>query len=207
MSVQKQNGSTGRTATVQDENIISLFSLQRLNEITKYFVLYDANVKKICRYQQYFAVKEIIKTINMDDTRGNRQSGVVWHTQGSGKSLTMVMLAKYILLEMAHDEPKVVIVTDRKELDKQIAETFTHTKCKPARATSGKNLLELIDKGKADIITTIINKFEKVESSGLKNMSRNIFVLVDESHRSNYGRQKCGSCFQMPVILDLRERL
>ena len=187
MSVQKQNGSTGRTATVQDENIISLFSLQRLNEITKYFVLYDANVKKICRYQQYFAVKEIIKTINMDDTRGNRQSGVVWHTQGSGKSLTMVMLAKYILLEMAHDEPKVVIVTDRKELDKQIAETFTHTKCKPARATSGKNLLELIDKGKADIITTIINKFEKVESSGLKNMSRNIFVLVDESHRSNYG--------------------
>ena len=178
---------TGRTATVQDENIISLFSLQRLNEITKYFVLYDANVKKICRYQQYFAVKEIIKTINMDDTRGNRQSGVVWHTQGSGKSLTMVMLAKYILLEMAHDEPKVVIVTDRKELDKQIAKTFTHTKCKPARATSGKNLLELIDKGKADIITTIINKFEKVESSGLKNMSRNIFVLVDESHRSNYG--------------------
>ncbi len=178
---------TGRTATVQDENIISLFSLQRLNEITKYFVLYDANVKKICRYQQYFAVKEIIKTINMDDTRGNRQSGVVWHTQGSGKSLTMVMLAKYILLEMAHDEPKVVIVTDRKELDKQIAKTFTHTKCKPARATSGKNLLELIDKGKADIITTIINKFEKVESSGIKNMSRNIFVLVDESHRSNYG--------------------
>ncbi len=169
---------TGRTATVQDENIISLFSLQRLNEITKYFVLYDANVKKICRYQQYFAVKEIIKTINMDDTRGNRQSGVVWHTQGSGKSLTMVMLAKYILLEMAHDEPKVVIVTDRKELDKQIAKTFTHTKCKPARATSGKNLLELIDKGKADIITTIINKFEKVESSGLKNMSRNIFVYT-----------------------------
>ncbi len=178
---------TGRTVTVQDENIISLFSLQRLKEITKYFVLYDANVKKICRYQQYFAVKEIIKTINTDDTQGNRQGGVVWHTQGSGKSLTMVMLAKYILLEMAHDEPKVVIVTDRKELDKQIAKTFTHTKCKPARATSGKNLLELIDKGKADIITTIINKFEKVESSGLKNMSRNVFVLVDESHRSNYG--------------------
>lgn len=178
---------TDRTATVQDENIISLFSLKRLEEITKYFVLYDANVKKICRYQQYFAVKEIIKTINTDDARGNRQSGVVWHTQGSGKSLTMVMLAKYILLEMAHDEPKVVIVTDRKELDKQIAKTFTHTKCKPARATSGKNLLDLIDKGKADIITTIINKFEKVEGSGLKNLSRNVFVLVDESHRSNYG--------------------
>lgn len=178
---------TDRTVTVQDENIISLFSLQRLKEISKYFILYDANVKKICRYQQYFAVKEIMKTINTDDTCGNRQGGVVWHTQGSGKSLTMVMLAKYILLEMAQCEPKVVVVTDRKELDKQIAKTFLHTKCKPARATSGKNLINLIDKGNADIITTVINKFNKVESSGLKNTSRNIFVLVDESHRSNYG--------------------
>lgn len=178
---------TNRTATTQDETIISLFSLQRLKELSQYFVLYDANVKKICRYQQYFAVKEIIKTINTEDIHGNRQGGVIWHTQGSGKSFTMVMLAKYILLEMAQCEPKVVVVTDRKELDKQIAKTFTHTKCKTARATSGKNLIDLIDKGKADIITTVINKFNTVESSGLKNTSRNIFVLVDESHRSNYG--------------------
>ena len=176
-----------RVATVQDENIISLLSIDRLKELTKYFVIYDANVKKICRYQQYFAIKEIIKTINTNDVEGNRQSGVIWHTQGSGKSLTMVMLAKYILLEMARFEPKVVIVTDRKELDKQIAKTFTHTRCKPARATSGKNLIDLINEGKVDIITTIINKFNTVESSGLKNLSRDVFVLVDESHRSNYG--------------------
>lgn len=176
-----------RVPTVQDGNIISLFSKERVKELIKYFVLYDANVKKICRYQQYFAIKEIIKTINTNDAEGNRQSGVIWHTQGSGKSLTMVMLAKYILLEMAALEPKVVIVTDRKELDKQIAKTFTHTRCKPARATSGKNLLDLINEGKVDIITTIINKFNTVESSGLKNMSRDVFVLVDESHRSNYG--------------------
>ena len=70
--------------------------------MTKYFVLFDANVKKICRYQQYFAVKEIIKTIDQDDEHGNRQSGVIWHTQGSGKSLTMVMLAKYILMELSN---------------------------------------------------------------------------------------------------------
>ena len=137
-----------RVATVQDENIISLLSIDRLKELTKYFVIYDANVKKICRYQQYFAIKEIIKTINTNDVEGNRQSGVIWHTQGSGKSLTMVMLAKYILLEMARFSPKVVIVTDRKELDKQIAKTFTHTRCKPARATSGKNLIDLINEGK-----------------------------------------------------------
>lgn len=178
---------TDRMATVQDENIISLFSINRLKELSKYFVLYDANVKKICRYQQYFAIKEIIKTINTNDVKGNRQSGVIWHTQGSGKSLTMVMLAKYILLEMAKYEPKVIVVTDRKELDKQIAKTFMHTRCKPARATSGKNLINLINEGKVDIITTIINKFNTVESSGLKNMSRDLFVLVDESHRSNYG--------------------
>lgn len=176
-----------RVATAQDENIISLLSTNRLRELSRYFVVYDANVKKICRYQQYFAIKEIIKTINTDDMDGNRKSGVIWHTQGSGKSLTMVMLAKYILLEMLHLEPKVVIVTDRKELDKQIAKTFTHTRCKPARATSGKNLIDLLNEGKVDIITTIINKFNTVESSGLKNMGRDIFVLVDESHRSNYG--------------------
>ena len=176
-----------RQPTVQDENIIALFSIERLMELTKYFILYDANVKKICRHQQYFAVKEIIKTINTNDVQGNRQSGVIWHTQGSGKSLTMVMLAKYILLEMTKLEPKVVIVTDRKELDKQIAKTFTHTRCRPARATSGKNLIDLINEGKADIITTIINKFSTVENSGLKALGRDIFILVDESHRSNYG--------------------
>lgn len=178
---------SNRQPTVQDENIIALFSKERLIELTKYFVLYDANVKKICRYQQYFAIKEIIKTIHTNDVQGNRQSGVIWHTQGSGKSLTMVMLAKYILLEMKKLEPKVVIVTDRKELDKQIAKTFTHTRCRPARATSGKNLMGLIDEGKADIITTIINKFNTVENSGLKALGRDIFILVDESHRSNYG--------------------
>ena len=178
---------TERKATVQDENIISLLSKERLMELTKYYILYDANVKKICRYQQFFAVHEIIKTIKERDAKGNRKGGVVWHTQGSGKSLTMVMLAKYILFHMAKDDPKVVIVTDRKELDKQIARTFVHTRLKPARATSGKNLIELIDKGKADIITTIINKFNTVENSGLKALGKNIFILVDESHRSNYG--------------------
>lgn len=177
----------GRFATVQDKNIISMFTKERLLELTKYFVLFDANVKKICRYQQYFAIKEIIKTINENDENGNRQSGVIWHTQGSGKSLTMVMLSKYILMEFSQFNPKVAIVTDRKELDFQISKTFAHTRLNPARATSGKHLIELIENGKADIITCIINKFNTVESSGLKREGRDIFILVDESHRSNYG--------------------
>ena len=177
----------GREITEQDRNIVSLLEPGRLLKLTKYFILYDANIKKICRYQQFFAVEEIIKTIQQSDSAGNRQGGVIWHTQGSGKSLTMVMVAKYILMEMSRFNPRVVIVTDRKELDKQIAKTFAHTRLSPARATSGKHLIELINKGSADVITSIINKFNTVESSGLKNASRDIFVLIDESHRSNYG--------------------
>ena len=178
---------TDRVPTEQDRNIISLFSSERVMELIRYFVLFDANVKKICRYQQYFAIKEIIKTIQQQDSKGNRQSGVVWHTQGSGKSLTMVMLAKYILMELASCNPRVVIVTDRKELDGQIATTFAHTRLNPARATSGRHLVDLVKSGKADVITTIINKFNTAERLDTKNYSKNVFVLIDESHRSNYG--------------------
>ena len=177
----------GRTPTEQDRVLVSLFDLSRLRKFIKYFVLYDANIKKICRYQQFFAVEAIIDTVNQVNDQGNRQGGVIWHTQGSGKSLTMVMVAKYILEEMAEFNPRGIVVTDRKELDKQIAKTFAHTRLLPARATSGKNLFDLINEGKADVVTSIINKFNTVENQGLKYMSREVFVLVDESHRSNYG--------------------
>lgn len=176
-----------RMPTEQDRNIVSLFSRERVFELIRYFILFDANVKKVCRYQQFFAVREIMKTIAESDEHGNRQSGVIWHTQGSGKSLTMVMLAKYILMELRDCHPRVVIVTDRKELDAQIAATFAHTRLTPARATSGRHLVELVNSARADVITSIINKFNTVERQEIKNPSRDIFVLVDESHRSNYG--------------------
>lgn len=176
-----------RTPTEQDRNIVSLFSRERVFELIRYFILFDANVKKVCRYQQFFAVREIMKTIAESDEHGNRRSGVIWHTQGSGKSLTMVMLAKYILMELKDCHPRVVIVTDRKELDAQIAATFAHTRLTPARATSGRHLVELVNSARADVITSIINKFNTVERQEVKNPSRDIFVLVDESHRSNYG--------------------
>ena len=176
-----------RMPTEQDRNTVSLFSRERVFELIRYFILFDANVKKVCRYQQFFAVREIMKTIAESDEHDNRQSGVIWHTQGSGKSLTMVMLAKYILMELRDCHPRVVIVTDRKELDAQIAATFAHTRLTPARATSGRHLVELVNSARADVITSIINKFNTVERQEVKNPSRDIFVLVDESHRSNYG--------------------
>ena len=90
-------------------------------------------------------------------------------------------------MELKDCHPRVVIVTDRKELDAQIAATFAHTRLTPTRATSGRHLVELVNSARADVITSIINKFNTVERQEVKNPSRDIFVLVDESHRSNYG--------------------
>ena len=119
------NLKLGRLATYQDKIFTAMMTPERLIEIARYFVLFDANVKKVCRYQQYYAVKNIISTIQKYDSNNNRQSGIIWHTQGSGKSLTMVMIANYILTNINPGKSKVVIVTDRKDLDKQIARTFS----------------------------------------------------------------------------------
>ena len=162
-------------STEQDRNIVSLFSPERVYELIRYFILFDANVKKVCRYQQFFAVREIMKTIAESDEHGNRQSGVIWHTQGSGKSLTMVMLAKYILMELPDCNPKVVVVTDRKELDRQIAATFAHTRLNPARATSDGIWWSCWAAARRMWSTTIINKFNTAEKMEHKNFSRDVF--------------------------------
>ena len=176
-----------RLPTNQDKNIISLFHPERLMEITKYFVLYDKNIKKIARYQQFFAVKEIAEVIEDRDEDGNRKSGVIWHTQGSGKSITMVMFSKYILSELSDYGPKVVVVTDRVNLDKQIYQTFNHTRLKANRATSGQHLADLIIDNKADIVTTLVHKFDTATKRQRPILSKDVFVLVDESHRTQYG--------------------
>lgn len=177
----------GRMPTIQDKNIISLFYPERLLELTHFFTLFDKDVKKVTRYQQYFAIKEILKTINTYDEKGNRRSGVIWHTQGSGKSLTMVMLAKYLLSELTDVNPKVIVVTDRVELDKQIHKTFNHTRLKASRATKGTHLVDLIKDGNTDIVTTLVNKFDTASTLLNPILSKDIFILVDESHRSQYG--------------------
>lgn len=176
-----------RLPTTQDKNIISLFHPERLLEITRFFIVFDKDVKKISRYQQYFAIKEIIKTIDEENENGNRQSGIIWHTQGSGKSLTMVMLAKFILSQLSKCNPQVIVVTDRINLDKQIHNTFNHTRLSAKRATSGKHLVNLINDNSADVITTLIHKFDTAANSQEPIKSKDIFVLIDESHRTQYG--------------------
>ncbi|RHW40383.1 type I restriction endonuclease subunit R [Neobacillus notoginsengisoli] len=176
-----------RLPTMQDKNIISLFHRERLLELTQFFTLFDKDVKKVTRYPQYFAIKEILKTIEIRDDYGNRQSGVIWHTQGSGKSLTMVMLAKYVLSELKDFNPQVIVVTDRVELDKQIHNTFNHTRLKASRATKGSHLVELINDGNVDIVTTLVHKFDTAATIQKPIESKDIFILVDESHRSQYG--------------------
>jgi type I restriction enzyme R subunit len=179
--------AANRLPTTQDRNIISLFHPERLLELTRFFMIYDKDVKKIARYQQYFAIKEIVKVIGRTDKKGNRQSGVIWHTQGSGKSLTMVMLAKYIFAELSDCFPRVIVVTDRIELDKQIHRTFLHTRLKASRATTGKHLLRLINNHDADIVITLVHKFDTAANNQESIVSKDIFVLVDESHRTQYG--------------------
>jgi type I restriction enzyme R subunit len=178
---------TCRIPTVQDKNIISLFHPKRVIEIIRFFTLYDKNIKKIARYQQYFAIKEIIRTIEETDRNGNRQSGVIWHTQGSGKSLTMVMLSRYILSQFADIHPQVLVITDRIELDSQIHQTFNHSRLRAERAISGRHLVELINNNGADIITSLVHKFDTASKHQKPVKSKNIFVLIDESHRTQYG--------------------
>lgn len=176
-----------RLVTTQDRNLISLFHPTRFLDLIKYFIIFDKNEKKIARYQQFFAVKEIIDTVEERDEKGNRQSGVIWHTQGSGKSLTMVMLAKYILSELWSYNPKVIVVTDRIDLDKQIHQTFNHSRLKASKANSGKHLVELINDNNADVVTTLIHKFDTAVRNQEPVKSKDIFILVDESHRTQYG--------------------
>ena len=108
--------------SVQDEYIINLCRPKRLLELTKDYIVFESGkFKKIARYQQYFAIKKIIQRIQNIE-QGKRKGGVIWHTQGSGKSLTMAMLARKIYQTVRN--PKIVLVTDRVDLDTQITETF-----------------------------------------------------------------------------------
>jgi type I restriction enzyme R subunit len=177
-----------RAATEQDRAIYCLLRPERLIELTRQFIVFDAGKKKIARYQQYFAVKKTLEKIMRVGADGKRAGGVIWHTQGSGKSLTMVMMAKAIALEESVADPRIVLVTDRVDLDDQIWATFHSCGKEPVKATTGRHLLELLARKKAAVITTVIDKFETaVKASNYQSDSNNIFALVDESHRSQYG--------------------
>lgn len=172
----------GRQVTKQDRDIISLFEKERFLELIKDFIIFEAGKKKICRYQQYFAVKAMLERIKHD-----KKGGVVWHTQGSGKSITMVYITKKLIEDKEIQNSQVVIVTDRVDLDKQIHKTFNRIGVEAARATTGNNLTDLIKNEKIRVITTVVNKFETVVKSGISVDAPNTFILVDEGHRTQYG--------------------
>lgn len=180
-----------RAISAQDRLLYSLCRPERLLDLVRRFTVFDGGVRKIARHQQYFAVRNTVERVigshDISEGDGTRKGGVIWHTQGSGKSLTMVMLGKALALDPRLTNPRILIVTDRDDLDRQIADTFRACEMVPARATSGAHLAALI-RDKAPLITTIINKFDNAAKRGVADESSDIFVLVDESHRSQTGR-------------------
>jgi type I restriction enzyme R subunit len=173
--------------TEQDVYLFGLCRPERLMDIVFNFVLFDNGEKKIARYQQFFAIKKSMQRIKNIEA-GRRKGGVIWHTQGSGKSLTMVMLAQAIALDPTIRNPKILLVTDRTDLDSQITGTFRKCGKFVENATTGQRLVELLESKSDAVVTTIINKFVAAIKKINKPLeSHDIFVLVDEGHRTQHG--------------------
>ena len=178
----------GRQVTEQDRALHALCRPERLLEMAWAFTVFDGGVRKIARYQQVFAIREVLARVKQTDDSGKRRGGIVWHTEGSGKSLTMVMLARALALEPAIRNPRIVLVTDRVDLDKLLGNTFAACGLSPDRAESGRHLVELVSDGKAHIITTLVHKFDKALAyRKFTDASPDIFVLVDETQRTQLG--------------------
>ena len=178
----------GREVTEQDRVLYALCRPDRLLDIARRFTLFDLGIKKVARYQQFFAVKHILAKVKQRDSEGRRQGGVIWHTQGSGKSLTMVMLARALALDPEIVNPRIVLVTDRIDLDEQLKGTFAACGAEPENATSGRHLLKLVSQDRASIIETVINKFDTaLNIRDYRDLSSDVFLLIDESHRGQYG--------------------
>ena len=142
--------------------LYALCRRERLMELAYQFTLFDTGEKKIARHQQYFAVKETMARVKQRLSNGSRKGGVIWHTQGSGKSLTMVMLGKALALDDEIPNPRVILVTDQVNLDNQITQTFRNCGKEPVQARTGKHLLDLIEDDRYEIMTTVIDKFDAV---------------------------------------------
>lgn len=192
MEWKTKDGSYENTQYAQFDTFFEgMFQKERLLDIIKNFICFSNEGLKIIKilagYHQYFAVRKAIESTK-HATLTDGKGGVFWHTQGSGKSLSMVFCAH--LLQEALDSPTIVVITDRNDLDDQLYGQFA--KCKnflrqdPMHAESRENLKTLLDGRKANgIIFTTMQKFE--ESSEPLSERRNIIVMADEAHRSQYG--------------------
>jgi type I restriction enzyme R subunit len=191
--------SEAQEVTGQDRLLISLCSPERLLDFTHTFMLFDRKNGKIAaRHQQYFGIKALLARVRTLRPDGGREGGVIWHTTGSGKSFTMVLLCKALLLDDALRNCRVVVVTDRRDLEKQLAGNFltggafgsslADKEGAQAKVSSGRDLARRIGKGAERIIFTIINKFASASKlPECHNDSADMIVLVDEGHRSQGG--------------------
>lgn len=186
--------------TDQDRLLISLLGKERLLEFIRFFILFDRKAGKIAaRHQQAFGIKALIGRINKRKPDGGREGGVIWHTTGSGKSFTMVYLCKALLLHSTLKECRLLVVTDRIDLEDQLSKTFlsggafgsaiaAKKEGEKAKASSGRDLAKRISKGNERIMFTIIAKFHTASKlAECYNPSENMIVLVDEGHRSHGG--------------------
>jgi type I restriction enzyme, R subunit len=186
--------------TEQDWLIISLLRPDRLLEFVRLFILYDRKVGKIAaRYQQAFGIKALLDRVSHTRPDGGREGGVIWHTTGSGKSNLMVFLCKALLLNPDLADCRVIVVTDRVDLEKQLSSTFltggafgsdvaTKKDGEKAKVQSGRDLAERIGSGNERIIFTLLQKFNSATKlPDCKNTSDKLIVLIDEGHRSQGG--------------------
>lgn len=186
--------------TDQDRLLISLLHPERLLEFIRFFILFDRKAGKIAaRHQQAFGIKKLIARVNKRKPDGGREGGVIWHTTGSGKSFTMVFLCKALLLHNSLKECRVLVVTDRIDLEGQLAKTFvsggafgsaiaTKKEGEKAKASSGRDLAKRISQGQDRIMFTIMAKFHTASKlPECYNPGENMIVLVDEGHRSHGG--------------------
>ena len=174
-----------------DKYLEKMCRKDRLIELVRDFVLFDGGVKKLPRVHQYFGIQEAQKRV------GQREGGIIWHTQGSGKSIVMVLLAKWILENQPN--ARVVVVTDRDELDKQIERVFRSAKEPMQRATSGRDLMTKLGQSTPRLLCSLVHKFGKKDVDNFDEYIKelrssptqtkgDLFVFVDECHRTQSGR-------------------
>ena len=195
-SINGEKGYDDACTTKLNVLLEGLFDKTRLLDIIKNYLFFilDRNerpIKIMAQYHQYFGVKKALSAIiNKVKPHGDGKAGIIWHTQGSGKSFSMVMLAHKLLLEESLNVPTIVMLTDRIDLDDQLYKTFysaqNYLKCEPEIATSRIDLVKkLSNKKQGGIILTTIGKFDKENLP--KNERTNIIVMTDEAHRGHYG--------------------
>ena len=191
----------GRPPKPQDILLYGLLEPNNLLDIVRNFVVFEVesgrSVRKLTRYRQFIAVNEAMRRIRTAP-KPSARGGVVWHTQGSGKSLTMLWLALKLRRDPGQQQPTIVIVTDRTKLDKQIAGVFTACGFpNPERADSVRGLRRILEHPTGKTVMTTIQKFQDITAPGGKSSRRaevhptlseatNIFVMVDEAHRTQY---------------------